>query len=229
MSRRGIVAIALLGAIVVGSLALAGAFRRHPQPVPPPRVEAPCVVIAIDPGHGGRDPGGVAGDILEKDINLQIATRLAELISAQPGLKPFLTRSEDITVPNLDRLRAAEAAGAVLYLSVHTNSYSDPGVHGAETLVDDTRAKDDPSWILAEAVQKELVAATRARDRGVQTQALYLRHTKLPAVSVEVGFITAADEGRALLTPEYQEKVARGLLNGILSYLERVNALPPGG
>ncbi len=227
MSRRGIITIVGFIGIIVLILAVSGVFRRRPQPLPPsPQVEAPQIIIAIDPGHGGRDPGGVVGDVLEKDVNLAIAKRLAALVEAQPGLKPLLTRSDDVTVKNLDRLRKAEEGGAVLYLSVHTNSYSDPSVHGAETLVDDTRPKDDPSWPLAEAVQKGVTAATGARDRGVRSQSLYLEHTKLPAVSVEVGFITSSEEGAKLLDPAYQDKIARGLLNGIISYLKETGVLP---
>ena len=185
----------------------------------------PIVTVAIDPGHGGRDPGGVVGDVLEKDVNLQIANRLAELVDAQPNLKAVLTRTSDVTVDNQLRLQLAEGAGAVLYLSVHINSYDDPSVHGAETLVDDTRAQDDPSWKLAESVQNALIAATGARDRGVKKQGLYLDQTKLPAVSAEVGFLSSTDERAKLLDPAYQDKIAQGLLQGILDYLHATGQL----
>jgi N-acetylmuramoyl-L-alanine amidase len=185
----------------------------------------PVVTVAIDPGHGGRDPGGVAGDVLEKDVNLEIANRLAELIDAQSGLKAILTRTADVTVDNQLRLQLAEGAGAVLYLSVHINSYDDPSVHGAETLVDDTRAQDDPSWELAESVQNALIAATGARDRGVRSQGLYLKDTELPAVSAEVGFLSSTEERAKLLDPAYQEKIAQGLLQGVLDYLHATGQL----
>lgn len=225
MNRRAVLLLTVI-AVILGSLALAGVFNRHHPAPPPAEVEVPTVTIAIDPGHGGRDPGGVAGDVLEKDVNLAIAKKLAALVEAQPGLKPLLTRSADVTVENLDRLRKAEEGKAVLYLSVHTNSYPDPSVHGAETLVDDTRPRDDPSWLLAESVQKAVTASTGARDRGVRSQSLYLEHTKLPAVSVEVGFLTSSEEGVKLLDPAYQDKIAHGLLNGIIAYLQTAGLLP---
>ena len=224
MNRRTVFLLILIAAII-GALGLAGVFNKH-QPAPtPPKVETPTITIAIDPGHGGHDPGGVVGNVLEKDVNLAIAEKLATLIDKHSGLKSFLTRSSDVTVKNLDRLKSAEEAGAILYLSVHTNSYSDPHVHGTEVLVDDTRPKNDPSWLLAESVQKALVVATGTRDRGVKSQSLYLEHTRLPAVSVEVGFLTAADEGAKLLDPTYQDKIAHGLLNGIVTYLKETGAL----
>lgn len=218
MNRR-ILILPILVAVVLGALALARVFRGEPPTPPIVEKEIPTVTIAIDPGHGGRDPGGVAGDVLEKDINLAISHKLGELIDAYPGLKPYLTRSTDLTVVNLDRLSEAEAAGAIIYVSVHANSFDDPGVYGAETLVDSTCSDGDPSWTLAESVQKGLVAATGTRDRGVRCQSLYLKHTDLPAVSVEVGFISSSDEGKKLLDPDYQDKIARGILDGIISYL----------
>lgn len=228
MTRRGQVFIIAVIVVIIGSLALAGVFNHHTPPAPEPEVVEPvrpAVTVAIDPGHGGRDPGGVVGDTLEKDINLEIANRLVELIDAHEGLKAVLTRSSDVTVDNQLRLQLAEGAGAVLYLSVHTNSYSDPSVHGVETLVDDTRGQDDPSWKLAESVQNAVVAATGARDRGVRSQESYLQHTKLPAVSAEVGFLTATEEGAELIDPSYQDKIAQGLLQGIIDFLHATGEL----
>jgi len=227
MTTRGKVLIMVI-VVVVGSLALAGVFNRHTPPAPEPVVVepvGPVITVAIDPGHGGRDPGGVVGDVLEKDVNLEIANRLAELVDAQSGLKAVLTRTTDVTVDNQLRLQLAEGAGAVLYLSVHINSYDDPSVHGAETLVDDTRTQDDPSWKLAESVQNALIAATGARDRGVRSQGLYLEDTELPAVSAEVGFLTSTEERPKLLDPAYQEKIAQGLLQGVLDYLHATGQL----
>jgi N-acetylmuramoyl-L-alanine amidase len=220
MNRR-ILILPVLIAVVLGALGLAGVFRGEPPAPPIVKEEVPTVTIAIDPGHGGRDPGGVAGDVLEKDVNLEISSKLSELVDAYPGLKPYLTRCTDHTVVNLDRLSEAEAAGAIIYVSIHANSFDDPGVYGAETLVDNTCTNGDPSWTLAESVQKGLVTATGTRDRGVRRQSLYLKHTDLPAVSVEVGFISSSDEGKKLLDPKYQDKIARGILDGIVSYLRQ--------
>ncbi len=222
MNRRIALLVAVI-AIIFLSLALSGVFRHRspaPQPAAVEQPQAPAVIIALDAGHGGRDPGGVVGDVLEKDINLEIVNRIAALAESDPGLKPALTRTSDVTVDNLDRLQRAEEAGAVIYVSIHTNSYDDPSVHGAQTMVDDTRSPDDASWLLAESVQTALIATTGARDRGVQSQALYLQHTKLPAISVEVGFITSSDERPKLLSPAYQDKIARGILSGIVAYLD---------
>jgi N-acetylmuramoyl-L-alanine amidase len=227
MSRRGILLLVFIG-VIIGSLALAGVFKRSTPPAQPPEVvgpERPVITIAIDPGHGGRDPGGVAGEVLEKDLNLQIANRLAELVEQEPQIVAVLTRTSDITVDNELRLQLAEQAGAEIFLSVHVNAFSDESVHGIETLVDDTRSQDDPSWKLAELIQNALITTTQARDRGVRSQPLYLQHTELPSVSAEVGFLSSPEEREKLLDSAYQDKIAEGLLQGVIDYLKEMGKL----
>lgn len=214
--------------VVVISLVLAGAFRRSPETV---EVAAavpvrPAVTIVLDPGHGGWDPGAVVGDCLEKDVNLEIVSRVKALADAHPDLAPVLTRELDVYVEKTDRVQLADQVGAALYLSIHVNACDYPEVHGVETWVDDTRASNDPSWILATAVQDAVVEATAARDRGIRSQQLYLRHTSLPAASVEVGFLTCNDERAKLLDPAYQDQIAHGIVDGILTFLEASKILP---
>ena len=181
--------------------------------------DLPVVAIAIDAGHGGRDPGAVADGILEKDVNLAIAKRVAELARNHPRLNPVLTRSSDITIDKLERIRIAEEAGAKLYLSIHANAFSSTEVHGTETWVDNTRETGGPSWLLAECVQNALVEATETRDRGVRSQDLYLHNTALPAASVEVGFLTCPEERAKLVDADYQNTVAAALMDGVLEFL----------
>ena len=208
--------------VVVISLVLGGAFRRSPKTVEVAAAVSvrPAVTLVLDPGHGGRDPGAVVGDFLEKDINLEIVSRVKALADAHPDLAPVLTRELDVYVEKTDRVQLADRVGAALYLSIHVNACDYPEVHGVETWVDDTRASDDSSWILATAVQDAVVEATAARDRGIRSQQLYLRHTTLPAASIEVGFLTCNDERAKLLDPVYQDQIAHGILDGILTFLE---------
>jgi N-acetylmuramoyl-L-alanine amidase len=225
--KRILIASFIVIVVVIVSLLFAGVFKRpvpDTQPVTT-EPEGPSVIIVLDPGHGGRDPGAVVGDILEKDINLEIVKKVRGLVEAQPSLKPVLTRTTDVTVDKLDRIQLADEVGAALYLSIHVNAFDDPEIHGAETWVDDTRSPGDPSWKLAESVQNALVAATGARDRGVRSQELYLRHTTLPAASVEVGFLTCLKEQTKLLDSAYQDQIAQGILKGILDYLDTAGVL----
>jgi len=220
--KRILIALLIVAVIITVSLLLAGVFRRPSPEAQPVTTEpqGPFVIIVLDPGHGGRDPGAVVGDILEKDVNLEIVKKVRGLIEAQPRLKPVLTRATDVTIDKLDRTQLADDIGAVLYLSIHVNAFDDPEVNGAETWVDDTRPPGDESWKLANFVQDALVVATGARDRGIRSQELYLQHTTLPAVSVEVGFLTCPEERAKLLDSTYQDRIAQGILKGILDYLD---------
>jgi len=229
--KRILIALFIVMVVVIVSLLLAGVFKR-PSPETQPvttEPEGPSVIIVLDPGHGGRDPGAVVGDILEKDVNLEIVKKVRGVIEAQPSLKPVLTRTTDVTVDKLERIQLADDIGAALYLSIHVNAFDDPEVNGAEIWVDDTRSPGDPSWKLAESVQNALVAATGARDRGIRSQELYLRHTTLPAASVEVGFLTCLKERAKLLDSAYQDQIAQGILKGILDYLDTAGVLNQPG
>ena len=225
--KRILIALFIVIVVVILSLLLAGVFRRPSSETQPVTTEpeGPTIIIVLDPGHGGRDPGAVVGDILEKDVNLEIVKKVRGLVEAQPNLNPILTRTTDVTVDKLERLQLADDIGAVLYLSIHVNAFDDPGVNGAETWVDNTRPPGDESWKLADFVQDALVAATGARDRGIRSQELYLQHTTLPAVSVEVGFLTCLEERAKLLDSAYQDRIAQGILEGILNYLDTATLL----
>ncbi|UCF09382.1 MAG: N-acetylmuramoyl-L-alanine amidase [Candidatus Bipolaricaulota bacterium] len=215
--RRLTVVLLAVGGVVVLSLALSGAFRGG---APPSATEPPTLVIALDAGHGGVDPGAVAGDVLEKDVTAAITTRLAALLEDLSRFEIVLTRPADLTISNRDRIAVAEDSGAILYLSVHANASDQASAHGIEVWVDKSRALDDDSYLLAQHVLETLTASTEGRDRGIRSGDLYLRHADMPAVSVEVGFLTHPHERERLLDPVYQDAVARGILAGVVAYLE---------
>jgi N-acetylmuramoyl-L-alanine amidase len=214
MTKRGIVAI---GAVVVIAVALVLYFTLRDGSDAP--AAALAYTIAVDPGHGGRDPGADPDGVLEKDINLAIAKLLFDLAEAEENLDPVLIRTLDIFISLEDRIAQAEAAGAVLYVTIHANSYSSPEPHGVETIVDDTRDLDDDSWVLAELIQDGVVNATGAHDRGTRTQESYLQRTQMPAVSVETGYLTNPEERARLNDPAYQALVAQGILDGIKEFI----------
>jgi N-acetylmuramoyl-L-alanine amidase len=110
------------------------------------------VVIAIDAGHGGEDPGasGRAG-VEEKDVVLAIARRLAAEISAAPGMRAVLTRSGDYFVPLRKRMELAHQAQADFFMSIHADSYRDKDARGATVYVlSDKAASDEQSLLLAQ-------------------------------------------------------------------------------
>jgi N-acetylmuramoyl-L-alanine amidase len=182
-----------------------------------------CVshTVVIDAGHGGVDPGAIGSEgACEKHINLAIAQLVYLEAMNHPGLNVVLTRDDDVTLPNADRILGANRLGADLYVSIHVNAFSMPNVSGIETLIHETVPISAPSFRLAEILQGELVAATGAPDRGVKRASLYLRRGSMPAALVEVGFLTNPGERRRLQTLRYQEEIAEALLHGILAFLD---------
>lgn len=81
------------------------------------------IIIAIDPGHGGRDPGAIGpGGTREKDVVLQISRRLARLVDAEPGMRAFMTRDNDTFITLRQRIQRARNAGADMFISVHADA-----------------------------------------------------------------------------------------------------------
>lgn len=103
-------------------------------PTATPRQAAVLRVVAIDPGHGGRDDGATSSNgIKEKDIVLAVALRLAALLETRAGIQPVLTRTGDDFVPLSQRARIANEASADLFLSIHANAFRERSISGLET------------------------------------------------------------------------------------------------
>jgi len=216
MTKRGIITLLVLGAIAIAVVLVLTLPRLLKSEEPEP---APTYVIAINAGHGGRDPGAAVGDVLEKDLNLAIAEKLQLLVDAEPDLVAKMTRSLDLFVPLEDRIRIAEEAGATIYVSVHVNSFGTEEAHGVETIVSDQHPLDGDSWVLAELLQDAVTEATGARDRGARSQDSYMHRAEIPAASVEVGYLTNPEERERLLDPAYQDQIAAGILAGIRQFM----------
>ena len=95
------------------------------------RVER-LIVVALDPGHGGEDPGAVGpSGLKEKDVVLAVALQLRERLNAQPGVRAFLTREADYFVPLADRVKKARRVQADLFVSIHADAFMTPAARGA--------------------------------------------------------------------------------------------------
>jgi len=178
-------------------------------------------IVVLDPGHGGKDPGGIGWrGVKEKDITLAIA-RLVEIEALdEPQLKIILTRQSDVYVPLHERTALAGRLGASLYLSIHANISRDRRVRGTETLLPESwKGRSLRSLILAGDIQKSIVGELGSRDRGVKYQRLYLRWSRVPAALVEVGFLSNPQEARKLQSLSYQDEIARAILAAIKKFL----------
>ena len=119
-------------------------------PIPTRKPRAPRLLM-IDPGHGGRDPGAIGySGTHEKDVTLDIGRRMADALSARPGITVKLTRDDDMFLPLEDRVKAARAASADLFLSVHADSAPNTSARGLSVYTLAQKATDDFSKALAE-------------------------------------------------------------------------------
>jgi N-acetylmuramoyl-L-alanine amidase len=211
-------------------------------------------VIAIDPGHGGSDPGAenrVLGT-MEKTYTLDVSLRLRKLLEAA-GYKVVLTRDSDHDVPKPVRSEMANLAGADFFVSVHfnlihndrkttgvevmsfppasqrsTESWSPGYRNDAESKASPVNAFDAWSAVLGGALHRSLLDALRDGDRGEKFEHLaVLRGLKCPGVLVEPAFISSDVEGTRLETTAYRDRIASAILAGIQEYAAEIRALHP--
>lgn len=194
------------------------------QPKPKPKSKPPIQVV-IDAGHGGYDLGlntrvkgkktpnkGING-IMEKDINLEMATRLGWLC-ARHDLGYILTRWGDRYISLGERCRIANNAKVGLFLSIHCNySPTFSKIRGIETYHFKGSQK---SKEMAQIFQKSLISLDYSLNRGVLGHKFkVLRDTKMPSVLVELGFLSNPGDAKFLNNTNNQERVAYALFEGL--------------
>jgi len=184
--------------------------------------------IVIDPGHGGNDPGAVHGGVSEKDLNLSMAFRLRDYLE-QLGYAVILTLESDVTLSLQERATTAKNAEADAFVSIHHNALDNDAVtEGIETWYNDTA--NELNAVFAGYVQDEIADITQAKDRGLRNsdRVILLRElpAALPSCLIEVGFLSSNKERERLICPDYQDKIARGIVNGIEKFFSGKNRLP---
>jgi N-acetylmuramoyl-L-alanine amidase len=204
----------------------------EPPQVPPQNNR----VIVIDPGHGGMNSGthSVLDGRLEKEFTLDWARRLAPLLE-QEGWRVFLTRTNDVDVPLLDRVMFAEAHHAELFISLHFNSLApDKKPAGLETYcltptgMPSTLTRNYPDiWTenfpnnaydaqnleLAVRLHATLLRATGLEDHGVNRARFIgvLHKQSRPAVLIEAGFLSNPSDAKLIETPLFRQKLAEAI------------------
>lgn len=167
-----------------------------PRPVAPPVASRDRdIIIAIDPGHGGEDPGAIAhGGGYEKDIVLQISRELAKLINQEQGFKAVLVRTGDYYIPLRRRTELARNAGADLFVSVHADGFTDRRAHGASVFaLSRTGATSETArWLAqkensADQIGGEGGISLNDKDDMLASVLLDLSMTSTLSASLEVG------------------------------------------
>ena len=173
-------------------------------------------VIIVDPGHGGKDPGASGHGVREKDINLEIAKKLA-IILQNAGGRAVMTRTTDVFITLDNRAAAAERYNADMLVSIHADSIGKSHISGA-TVLTGARASSSSkkaAWMIEAALENAGISCRAHRSQQLR---VCDGHSK-PAVLVETGFLTNRQEARNLDTDWYQNKVANAIASGVIRYL----------
>lgn len=204
--------------------------------------------IALDPGHGGTDPGTAnpALRLAEKNLTLDLARRLKTLLEAA-GYQVHLTRDDD-SLPGLaERAEAAARAGADIFLSLHFNSIPtarsvrgietyiltprhqrSTGSESAESTAHPGNRNDHWNTVLGYAVHRQLVGDLEAFDRGLKrARFAVLRESRIPAVLIEGGYLSNDMEARQIGSAAYRQKLAESIAVAVGAYagsLQRARA-----
>ena len=192
--------------------------------------------VALDPGHGGRDPGNQIGNHEEKKYTLLLAREVQPLLE-RAGIKTVLTRRSDTYVEREERTNLARKAKADLFVSLHYNNAADTSASGVETyavtpfgaeatnggdislMPHPGNKYDAQSVLLAYEVQRSITRGVDASDRGVRRAGFeVLRKATMPSILIESGFMSNSGESKKVFDDAYRKEIAQAIVDGILAY-----------
>ncbi|MFO7536374.1 MAG: N-acetylmuramoyl-L-alanine amidase [Kiritimatiellia bacterium] len=195
-------------------------------------------LVLLDPGHGGADKGAISPRRLEESrVTLDVARRVARLLERR-GIAVKFTRDRDTFVSLEQRIALNRKLLPDAFVSIHVNATANPAIRGVESYVmttpgfastaggkEDAKSYDGNrngllNMRLAHAVQTHLLDSTEAADRGVKrARFAVLKGSRVPAVLVEMGFLSHEGEEGLMISRAYRDRIAAGIARGILSYL----------
>ena len=182
-------------------------------------------IVVIDAGHGGVDNGASHSGVREKNLNLEIVTRMKEYFDAcDENIGVYYTRLDDSDMALAQRVDLANRLKADLFLSVHINSTASgrtSSINGTEVMyrVGD---KSGASKAFAQNCLDEMLAELGSNSKGLVAgdEILIIRTSKVPVALAEIGFITNNEERELMQSSDYQDKAARALYHAVLRTLE---------
>ena len=187
-----------------------------------PNVKRNKFYVVIDPGHGGPDSGAVGiGGLRETDVVLDVSKIVTNILKKK-GVKVKMTRTKDIDLDLEPRVSMANDIRADIFVSIHANASigKKRNINGLETFY-------YSGWkgrLLAQKIQKQITKVSPGSpDRGIRKGSYFvIKQTNMPAVLVEIGFVTGKLDGSRLSKDMHRERVAYAIARGILEYLERI-------
>lgn len=186
-------------------------------------------IIMVDPGHGGSDPGKVGvHKELEKDLNLQIAQKVKKMLESK-GYTVVMTRDADQGLYDGDatnkkisdmkkRVELINKQQPSLVISIHQNSYHESSIKGAQVFYYSHSKEGEKA---AKVMQEALLTIDAKNNRQAKANDTYylLKKTKVPTIIVECGFLSNGEEAAALVTEEFQQKMAEAVCSGVFEYI----------
>ncbi len=196
---------------------------RVPDYLQLPNVKQNKFLVVIDPGHGGIDPGAIGiGGLRETDVVLEVSKIVKKLLS-EKGVKVNLTRKNEIDLDLAPRVSFANNIDADIFVSIHANASRGKrrDINGLETFY----YRGWRGRLLAKKIQKQILKVSPGSpDRGVKQGRFYvIKNTKMPAVLVEIGFLTGRLDARRLEKTTHRKRIAYAIAKGILEYLSKVS------
>lgn len=190
----------------------------EPPVEPPPPGPLTGVSVVVDPGHGGVDRGAChfPSDLIEKEINLDMAFRLERQLQAA-GATVWLTRRDDTFLSLDERAHFANERSADVFISLHVNRFPSPECFGAQTFF---LPQSEEGKRLALFIQDELLAVYPPNYRqALPGNFRVLRETNMPSALVEIGFVTSPVDRQLMQQSDYRDDVAKAIVAGCIKFL----------
>ena len=183
--------------------------------------------LVIDPGHGGNDGGNDQGEVKESVLNLEIALKLRNALREKaPEIQVIMTREDDTYVSLEERAKLANELQADFFISIHCNSFQDDtSVTGLETRYWIAKAEEKQeigmrSQAAAQVLLEKAAAGFGLRQREASKQTLEVLYScEMPAVLMELGYLSNAEDDAALCDPEIQEQGAQAMADAVVEIL----------
>lgn len=194
-------------------------------------------IIAIDPGHGGVDPGAVSKNgVKEDEINLKIALKLKRLVEQSGGIV-FMTRTTDkglytseaktlrqMKTEDLKKRREIiDNSGSEILISIHLNSFIRPSYYGAQTFFKKGSEEGEKLALMIQEELRNILDKDNKRQPQKRDDVYILNEVSMPAVLVECGFLSNTMEEQLLIDESYQEKIAWSIYVGIMNYFNEID------
>ena len=180
-----------------------------------PIVPSEKKIIVLDPGHGGKDPGAIFGELYEKTLNLDIAKRVQALLSKDNRFDVYMTRETDVFVELLDRAKFANDKQADLFVCIHNNSMP-KGFSGTMLLYNSSKLSENKD--IADIFQKIVQEASGLKGIGARSREdlVVLKNIEMPGVLVEVACMSNLKDRRELRKDSFKQNIAQAIYESII-------------